>query len=243
VTDIATGSAPVHLPPGMETPADRVVIIEDHALLAQSLAFALANLGIDVSVLHDLEPPVVLGALRAGDYDLVLLDFDLGDAGVGLHLIPGIVALGLKVVMLTGETNPLTLAECVEAGAIGIINKSEPFERLIEQVSDVSVGRGILSAAAREQLLADLRAHRAREGEQLAPFQRLTVREAEVLQDLVDGKNAERIANESFVSIATVRSHIKAVLAKLGVNSQLAAVALAQRSGWVSKHSRPEPPS
>ena len=79
--------------------------------------------------------------------------------------------------------------------------------------------------------MSELRAHRSQEGERLAPFSRLTVRECEVLQDLIEGKNAERIANDSFVSVATVRSHIKSLLAKLGVNSQLAAVAAAQRAG------------
>jgi DNA-binding NarL/FixJ family response regulator len=216
----------------------RIAIVEDHGLLAQSLGFALSNLGIHVTVIDDLDRASVLEVLRHADLHMVLLDFDLGDAGLGLHLVAPITELGLRVVMLTGETNPIALAECVEAGAVGLISKSEPFERLIERVTDVVAGRGILSAGVRENLLRDLRIHRANEGQRLAPFERLTVRESEVLQDLMDGKNAETIATESFVSVATVRSHIKALLAKLGVNSQLAAVALAQRSGWASRHPR-----
>lgn len=216
----------------------RVAIVEDHALLAQSLAMALTNVGIEAVIVADLDPASVLRTLETADADLVLLDYDLGTAGVGLHLIPAILDLGLQVVMLTGETNPVTLARCVEAGAIGIIDKSEPFDRLIEQITDVTVGRGILSRPAREALLAGLRSHRADENRRLAPFARLTVRECEVLHALIEGKNADRIAEESYVSVATVRSHIKAVLAKLGVNSQLAAVALAQRSGWARAFER-----
>ena len=217
--------------------AARLAIIEDHGLLAQSLAFALANLGIEVTVVDDLRREAVLDALRGSGLDVVLLDHDLGDAGLGLHLVGAINELGLRVVMLTGETNRIALAECVEAGAVGIISKCEPFERLIERVSDVIEGRGILSAGVRDNLLADLRAHRSREGERLAPFARLTVRESEVLQELIAGKNAETIARESYVSVATVRSHIKALLAKLGVNSQLAAVAVAQRAAWSTRAS------
>lgn len=220
----------------------RVAIIEDHDLLAQSLAFALVNQGATVTVVEDLAAFAVISALRDIEVDLVLLDFDLGDAGLGLHLIGPITDLGLRVVMLTGETNRISLAECVEAGAIGIISKTEPFERLIDQVTDVVSGRGILSQPAREHLLADLRAHRVHEGERLSPFARLTVRESEVLQDLIEGKNAETIATGSYVSVATVRSHIKALLSKLGVNSQLAAVAVAQRAGWASQHERPPAP-
>jgi DNA-binding CsgD family transcriptional regulator len=52
------------------------------------------------------------------------------------------------------------------------------------------------------------------------------------LGELMEGHCAEEIANAAFVSISTVRSQIKAILHKLGVNSQLAAVALARRNGW-----------
>jgi hypothetical protein len=48
----------------------------------------------------------------------------------------------------------------------------------------------------------------------------------------MEGHCAEEIATSSFVSISTVRSQIKSILQKLGVNSQLAAVALARRVDW-----------
>ena len=215
------------------TDVAQIAIVEDHGLLAQSLAYALAGRGITAVVVKDLQPDAVIDTLRGRDFALVLLDFDLGDAGIGLDLIKPIGELGYRVAMLTGETDPVTLAQCVEAGAVGVISKRDPFDRLIEHITDVFDGRGILSLATREQLMSGLRAHRSQEADRSAPFERLTVRESEVLQDLIDGKNAETIARDSFVSVATVRSHIKALLAKLGVNSQLAAVALARRSGWV----------
>ena len=215
------------------TDVAQIAIVEDHGLLAQSLAYALAGRGITAMVVKDLQPAAVIDALRDQNLALVLLDFDLGEAGIGLDLIKPINELGFRVAMLTGETDPVTLAQCVEAGAVGVISKRDPFDRLIEHIEDVFDGRGILSLATREQLMSGLRSHRNHEAERSAPFERLTVRESEVLADLIDGKNAETIARDSFVSVATVRSHIKALLAKLGVNSQLAAVALARRSGWV----------
>ena len=74
----------------------RVAIVEDHGLLAQSLAFALTNLGIEVTVVDDLSPHQVLTVLAAHQLDVVLLDFDLGDAGLGLHLVRPITDLGLQ---------------------------------------------------------------------------------------------------------------------------------------------------
>ena len=89
--------------PQAGTDGARVAIIEDHGLLAQSLAFALSNLGASVTVVEDLESSAVLRVLGEKVLDLVLLDFDLGDAGLGLHLIEPITALGLQVVMLTAS--------------------------------------------------------------------------------------------------------------------------------------------
>ena len=67
----------------------------------------------------------------------------------------------------------------------------------------------------------------------LEKYERLTTREREVLQGLVNGQNAEEIATASFVSLTTVRTQIRAIFTKLEVGSQLAAVALAVRSNWM----------
>ncbi|HXP98899.1 MAG TPA: LuxR C-terminal-related transcriptional regulator [Solirubrobacteraceae bacterium] len=63
-------------------------------------------------------------------------------------------------------------------------------------------------------------------------FAILTPREQRVLAELMEGHTADQIAKESWVSVSTVRSQIKSILHKLGVNSQLAAVAMAWRAGW-----------
>jgi DNA-binding NarL/FixJ family response regulator len=75
-------------------------------------------------------------------------------------------------------------------------------------------------------------------------FTALTDREEVVLSELLEGHCAEEIAKAAFVSISTIRSQIKSILQKLGVNSQLAAVALARRAGWSleqPKETRPKP--
>ena len=63
-------------------------------------------------------------------------------------------------------------------------------------------------------------------------FDRLTPREEEVLSALMRGAKARDICTQSYVSMPTVRSQIRSILTKLGVTSQLAAVALAYQSGW-----------
>jgi DNA-binding CsgD family transcriptional regulator len=119
------------------------------------------------------------------------------------------------------------LAECVEAGARGVVNKDAPFDRLLADVQRAAVRGRLLSEHDRQETLALLRRHRAQEHDRMAPFRRLTAREAHVLAALLDGHPAERIAQDAFVSITTVRSQIRGLLTKLEVSSQLAAVALA----------------
>jgi two-component system, NarL family, nitrate/nitrite response regulator NarL len=73
---------------------------------------------------------------------------------------------------------------------------------------------------------------------QLLQFDRLTRREEEVLSALMRGAKARDICAQSYVSMPTVRSQIRSILIKLGVTSQLAAVALAYQSGWSGSRTR-----
>ena len=66
------------------------------------------------------------------------------------------------------------------------------------------------------------------------PFDRLTSREQQVLHALADGRSVACIAEDWFVSEATVRSQVRGVLLKLGVSSQLEAVARATKAGWLN---------
>jgi DNA-binding NarL/FixJ family response regulator len=210
----------------------RVVLVEDHELLAQSLAFALQADGFAVSRCTDLSFDAVLSAVTSAPPDLVLLDLDLGASGSSLPLIGDLVGRGALVVMLTGVTDRVRLAECVEAGAVGVVDKADPFERLVSASREVLERRTLLSAAERAELLAELRRHRAAERERMQGFDQLSRREAVVLQGLVDGRSAEEIASSEYVSLNTVRTQIRSTLNKLGVRSQLAAVSLARKAGW-----------
>ena len=87
----------------------------------------------------------------------------------------------------------------------------------------------------RRSLLQATKAARAREAVLAEPFERLSSRETQVLQALADGRSVAEIARDWVVSEATVRTQVRAVLTKLGVTSQLAAVAAARRAGWLSQ--------
>lgn len=216
----------------MTTAGVRVLIVEDHDLLADSLSAALAVEGFEVERPPTLDPASVLDAAECLRPHVALVDFRLGDDVTALEMIRPLRELGASVVMVTGERDPIALGECIEAGAIGLLHKSEPFDRLLDAVRDVAELRTVLSLAERDELLRALREHRVAEAERHAPFERLTPREQQVLAGLIDGLSADALAARDYVSIATIRSQIRAVLSKLGVSSQLAAVALARAADW-----------
>jgi len=210
-----------------------VLIVEDHGLLAESLLLALRAEGLDAERVAPVTIDGILSEARRLSPTVVLLDLDLGgEIGSSVGLIPPLQELGAQVVMVTGITDPARLAECLEAGATGLIDKTTSFDQLVDSVREVAELGTIVSPTRREALLAELRRQRRDDQRRREPFERLTPREREVLAALMDGKPAEVIATESFVSLATVRSQIRTILLKLGVNSQLAAVALARRNGW-----------
>ena len=211
----------------------RVIMIEDHELLAQSLQATLKAEDVEVIRVWSNDRDDLLAQAQANAPGLLLLDFDLGEQiGVAFGLIEPLSAAGLDVVMLTGERNALMLAQCLEEGAVGVINKSVSFDELLDQIHFALGGGDLMTRHEREEMLSQLRQHRSVRDQELRAFTELTVRECEVLGELMQGKAADTIAEESVVSVATIRTQIRSILAKLGVNSQLAAVARAQQARW-----------
>src|SRR5262245_5883208 len=211
----------------------RVLIVEDHAVLADGLAAALAEEGFDVSVVAGPSEEAIIQAAADAHVDVVLLDLTLGDAiGLSLPMIEPLRETGAEVLVLTGSTDPVLLGQSLEAGACGVVGKTAAFDVVLERIVNAIRHERAMPVAERDTLLAAVRERRANDRDRLAPFEALTPREQALLAEVMEGSSAEQIAESSFVSTAPGRSQIRAVLAKLSVHSQVAAVARAHRAGW-----------
>jgi len=218
-----------------------VAVIDDHRLLAETLVDVLVGYGVAARTVEGLTAAGILADLGANPPDAVILDYHLGgEIGTSAPLIPEIVKLGCAVLVVTGDMGRLIVAECLEAGAAGVLNKGVPAGAVLEGLSKAVAGRQIISDAERHELIQALRQERTRRTRRMVRFDELTPREAEVLRMICDGMSAAEIADESYVSLATVRSQIRAILMKLGVRSQLAAAAEARQSGWLEATSAPD---
>lgn len=193
---------------------------------------ALRECGLEVETLAGSSVDLLLARVRQLAPVLVLLDLELGPLGSGLDLVRPLIDSGGQVVMMTGVVDRQRLAACLEAGAIGIVSKAAGFSDLVDTIRRVADGEKLLTEHQRQEFLGELRAKRRADQARFARFATLSPREQAVLTALVAGESADAIASRSYVSLATIRSQIRSVLLKLGVNSQLAAVALARSVDW-----------
>jgi DNA-binding NarL/FixJ family response regulator len=217
-----------------------VLIVDDHALVAQTLALALRTRGMKAAVAADLTPSSVVDLGVATRPELVLLDLDLGGGADGTELIPRLRALGIRVLVVTGSTDRFRLAATVAAGAVGWIDKSVGFDELVDAVEQVARGGELIGLRERCELLAEFRAGRAERSELRGRMGTLAAREHLVLRRLAAGLQAEAVAVELNVSVHTVRAQIRSIHRKLDVTSQLAAVAVARSASEMGIHPSPD---
>jgi DNA-binding NarL/FixJ family response regulator len=213
----------------------RVLVVDDHELLAQTLRMTLIATGIDAATVTPGPLDGVLDEALALRPELVLLDLDLGEWGDTTPLIAPLCAAGIRVLVVTGVVDRLRVALALEQGAIGYVAKASGFDALLERASAALAAPTPLDLEPRLALLTELAQARLARAVTMAPFESLTEREQATLLELADGRSVTDIARAWFVSEATVRSHVRGVLTKLGAPSQLAAVATALRAGWLSR--------
>ena len=212
-------------------PDPTVLIIDDHDLVATSLAMSLRSAGLRAqrhAVRSREDALVATATLPPG---VALLDLDLGREPDGTFidgttLIERFCTAGWRVLVLSGTSDEARIGKALAAGALAGIPKSAALPVLVTAVRRAMQGVEVMHPERRRQFIE---AHLRRQDQARAMDRRLgrlTERERAVLSRLAQGRRAQSIAEEFSVSLATVRTQIRAVLGKLEVDSQLAAVSL-----------------
>lgn len=211
----------------------RVMIVDDHPLVAQGIAVGLERRGIAAMVVDELTPTAVIATARCSLPDLIVLDFQFdGQDMTALDLIAPLTELGARVIVVSGVSDPVTLGRCVEAGALDVVNKQHDIREIIDTIAGRASDPASVRTTRCDDLLDSLRSHRSTEQRRRQVIDQLTERELEVLGEIMQGASVEEIAQGSFVSVHTVRSHVRSLLQKFGVRSQVAAIAAARRAGF-----------
>jgi DNA-binding NarL/FixJ family response regulator len=214
----------------------RVAIVDDHVLFGESLELALSVEGYDVRrpELPDDpgSPGSLLSAVTRSKPAVVLLDLDLGRFGDGVRLVGPLAKAGINVVVVTSSLDRARWGDALRLGARTVLPKSRPLNDIMSTVRRLHQGLPVMDREEREDLLRCWQRQRAEHHAVRDRIDRLTARAAQVLGHLMRGQTVHEIAATSFVSEATVRTQVKAILAKLEVSSQIAAVGLAHQIGW-----------
>lgn len=208
-----------------------VLVIDDHELFSTSLTMALRSEGFDAKTLTVACVRDFLSRPSADAAGLVVLDLDLGQDADGRYvngadLVVGLRERGWKVLVVSGSVDRPGVAAAIAGGAIGSVPKSRSFDVLLETVMTATRGEPVMTEAEHQDWLERHRRYLAQERELARRLGRLSPREREVLELLAEGMRAAAIAEHFVVSMPTVRTQIRSLLAKLQVGSQLEAVAL-----------------
>ena len=200
----------------------RIVIVENHQLVSESLGLLLdgqrdmevvgkAGSVSEVAVLpRDLAP------------DVAVTDFHLGDGtGRDAAIAMREIFPSTKFVFLSRDGGDDARLAAIEAGASAYLLKSEPASEVIDAVRKVAQGVSMISPAAIARLVSKGR-DRDHVRDSLSP------RELDVLRLMADGVPTREIGRRLGISYSTVRTHIRAISQKLGTRSMVNAVVTAR---------------
>ncbi len=210
----------------------RVLIVDDHALLAEALA---ARLGREPDlVILPIAPDARRAlALTATERPHVLvLDLTLG-AENGLEVLDRVRKAhpDVRVVVLTAMSDLDAMVQAVRRGAVGWLEKTESADLVARVIRSAARRGGWIPPDVLGEVLRRLLSGDAEPTAGARLLAGLTPREREVLQCMVDGLGRAEIAERLGLSANTVRTHTQNLLSKLDMHSALEAITLAMRAG------------
>lgn len=202
--------------------APDVVLADDHVVFVDAMATALARHGFTIRAVA-FSAAQVVSVVRSIRPTVCLMDRHFAD-GDGVEVVSRLrsASPATKVVLLSADRDPDGVARAFAAGAAAYLHKSRTLAALTSAIGRIM----------RDEVVADLPAAAPRpaswaDARRLA--EHLTEREWDCLALLVDGLDTAAMAARLGVSRATVRTHVQALLTKLGVHSRLEAASFAVR--------------
>jgi DNA-binding NarL/FixJ family response regulator len=208
----------------------RVLLVDDQDLVRHGLRLILelgdievvaeaADGAAAVAAAQELRPDVVLMDLRMPGMDGVEATRRITAAGTG------------TVIALTTFDADQHVADAIGAGAVGFLLKDVTAEGLVDAVRRAAVGEPVVAPAVLARLMAHFSVHPPPALRQLPGFADLSEREREILALIGEGRSNAEIAAELVISMATVKTHVRHVFAKLDLRDRAQAVVAAREGG------------
>jgi two-component system response regulator DegU len=205
--------------------APRIILVDDHASLRESLAHWLSNASFEV-VAHFDRADGAVEEIEKHKPDIVLLDIDM----------PGLEAFraarmiferspNTKIVFLSAFTNEVYIRQVLELKASGYLSKSESPVTIVDSLRSVVNGGVCFSAEVRERLVV---------GDAKTRVSLLTARELEILRYVARGWTHRQIAEAAGVRPKTIDNHVSNIMNKLRIHDRVELALFAVREGIAS---------
>jgi DNA-binding NarL/FixJ family response regulator len=210
--------------------AIRVLLADDEPLVRSGLR-AILESEPDVTVVGEADDgAAAVSQARSSHPDIVLMDVRMPrvDGIAATRLLGQFDGGGPAVIVVTTFENDDYVYDALQAGARGFLLKRSAAEDYVNAIRTVHEGESLLFPAAIRRLVA----HRGQRGGRFAGAH-LTDREEEVLRLVASGLSNAEIASELVLGLETVKSHVRNILAKLGVRDRVQAVIAAYESGFI----------
>lgn len=199
----------------------KVFIVDDHYMVVEGIRSLLQHEASIEWVGHAMTASSCLAFLKQNEVDVVLMDINLPDkSGIDLCIevkkaFPTIFILGLSTF-----NQQSFIQKMMENGASGYLLKNASQEELMEGIQEVMKGKLYLSLEAAQSLRQSAE----------TPVPVLTRREKEILELIADGMTNNEIAQKLFISVSTVDTHRKNLLAKFEAKNIAALIRMATQS-------------
>jgi len=200
----------------------KLVLIEDDAIIRRNLKmFIEFQDDMEVISVHNSVEDF-LSVHSAGQHDPEVLILDIGLPGLsgleGIKVIKNVYS-NIDIIMLTAYDDEEKIINALSSGACSYLSKKTPLEQIMDSIRIVAQGGSYMSPSIARKLSQHLFNKSNK-----PPVQRLSTKQEEVMEGLVDGLSYKELASRLNISIDTVRTHIKRIYNVLHVNSKAGAV-------------------
>jgi len=192
----------------------KVLLCEDELNLANLLVEILQNNGYDITWCENGAKG--WEAFRHGSFDIVLLDVMMPEMD-GIEATKEILSKWkeAKIIIVTSFIDDEKVYPAISAGAKSYLLKTSSASEIAQAIRDTYRGEGVFEKEVSEKL-----EHRHEVAEEFRLFEELTSREKEVLLLIAQGKSNQEIADECFITLKTVKTHVSNILSKLQVEDR-----------------------
>jgi two-component system, NarL family, invasion response regulator UvrY len=207
----------------------RILVVDDHEFTGEGIIRILSDNFDLTKVARVGSYEQAMEQIQNTKWDLLIMDVNLVGKS-GLEVITTVRSLNIKTPILVLSMVPVSqyVRRIIQSGATGYITKGEPAEELLKAVRMLTKGMKYFSPEVQQELpqLVD-------ESIEHPKHEELSNREYDILLELANGKNIKDIATELKISVNTVHSYRKRVMAKLHAKTNLDLVLYAYQHGIV----------